>query len=262
MGSESHPSAGNVRVRVLAKKTTSKKTSSGRAKKAAPTGVKKKAAKKAIKKTVKKVAKKASRKTVKKVAKKASRKTVKKVAKKASGKTVKKVAKKAPRKTVKKVAEKAAPPADKAIKTAKKPKMSLTRRQMRPYRVMLLDKRRALVGDLNGIQAEAFGGGRQNGAGELSNMPTHPADVGTDNYEQEFSLGLLESERILLAEIDDALLRIQKGTYGTCLGTGDGIGKARLTAKPWAKYGIEYARMVEKGLVRPGEDDLISDDED
>jgi len=233
----------------LAKKATSRKTSTGRAKKAAPSGAKKKAAKKAVKKTVKKAAKKKAGKTVKKVAKKTARKTAKKSAKKTAKKTVTKVAKKAAR------------PASGVIKTAKKLKRALTRRQMSSYRVMLLDKRRALVGDLNGIQAEAFGGGRQNGAGDLSNMPTHPADIGTDNYEQEFTLGLLESERVLLAEIDDALLRIQKGTYGVCLGTGEPIGKARLTAKPWAKYGIEYARMVEKGLVRPGEDDLITDDE-
>ena len=245
----------------MAKKATSRKTSTGRAKKAAPTGAKKKAAKKAVKKTVKKVAKKTVKKATKKSAAKTAKKTVKKVAKKTVKKAAKKSAAKTAKKPVKKVAKTAARPAAKAIKTAKKPKKSLTRKQMTSYRVMLLTKRRALVGDLNGIQAEAFGG-RQNGAGDLSSMPTHPADVGTDNFEQEFTLGLLESERILLGEIDDALLRIQKGTYGTCLGTGEPIGKARLTARPWAKYGIEYARMVEKGLVRPGEDDLISDDED
>jgi len=261
MGREGRSSAGNVRVRVLAKKATSRKTSTGRAKKAVKKTVKraaKKSAKKTVKKTVRKTAKKSAKKTVKKPVKKAAKKSAKKTAKK----PVKKAAKKAAQKTVKKTVKKAARPAAKAIKTGKKPRRALTRRQMSSYRVKLLDKRRALVGDLNGIQAEAFGGGRQNGAGELSNMPTHPADVGTDNYEQEFTLGLLESERVLLAEIDDALLRIQKGRYGVCLGTGEPIGKARLTAKPWAKYGIEYARMVEKGLVRPGEDDLISDDED
>ena len=125
---------------------------------------------------------------------------------------------------------------------------------------MLIEKRRALVGDMNGIQAEALGANRRQGAGDLSNMPTHPADIGTDNYEQEFSLGLLESERALLAEIDEALARIEDGTFGVCLGTGKPIAKARLKARPWAKYGIEYARLIEKGLVRPGEDDELSDE--
>ena len=87
----------------------------------------------------------------------------------------------------------------------------------------------------------------------MSHVPTHPADVGTDNYEQEFTLGLVESERLLLEEIDQSLRRIDEGTYGICIGTGNAINKARLKARPWAKHCIDYARLVEKGLVRPGE---------
>lgn len=139
---------------------------------------------------------------------------------------------------------------------------------------MLLEKRRTLVGDLSGIESEALRRNRQDGSGDLSNMPTHPADVGSDNYEQEFTLGLLESERIMLTEIDEALERITEGTYGVCLGTGEPIGLPRLRARPWAKYGIEYARLLEKGLVRPDDDqedgqddteddfDIDADDED
>ena len=115
---------------------------------------------------------------------------------------------------------------------------------------MLLAKRRVLVGDMTGIQNEALGADRQESKGDISD---HPADAGTDNFEQEFSLGLLESERILLGEIDEALLRIEQKTYGICAGTGRPISKPRLNARPWAEYGIEYARMVEKGLVRRGE---------
>jgi RNA polymerase-binding transcription factor DksA len=76
------------------------------------------------------------------------------------------------------------------------------------------------------------------------------ADMGTDNYEQEFTLGLVEKDRILLREINAALAKIQDGTYGLCEGTGQPISKARLEAQPWARYSIEYARMLEKGLVR------------
>jgi len=117
---------------------------------------------------------------------------------------------------------------------------------------MLLGKRRDMLGDMIGLEAETLGSGR-NGSGDLPNMPTHPADIGTDNFEHEFSLGLLESERQMLTEIDQALDRINNGTYGICLGTGQPIGAARLRARPWAKYCIEYARKVEQGLVRPGE---------
>ena len=119
---------------------------------------------------------------------------------------------------------------------------------------MLLDKRRALLGDMTHMEAEALRTNRQEGTGDLSKIPTHDADVGTDNFEQEFTLGLLESERVLLGEINEALERIDKGTYGICLGTGLAIGKARLKARPWAKYCIEYAHMIEKGLVRRGQE--------
>jgi len=135
------------------------------------------------------------------------------------------------------------------------PKSRLSKAELAGFREMLLEKRRSLVGDMNGIEAEALRMNRKEGSGDLSSMPTHPADLGTDNYEQEFTLGLLESERQMLGEIDEALERIRNGTYGICQGTGKPITKARLRARPWAKYSIEYARMVEQGLVHPSSED-------
>ena len=79
-------------------------------------------------------------------------------------------------------------------------------------------------------------------------MPIHMADIGTDNYEQEFTLGLVESERKLLREIDAAIVRIRDGIYGVCLERGIPIGRPRLDAKPWAKYCIEEARDRERRL--------------
>jgi RNA polymerase-binding protein DksA len=146
------------------------------------------------------------------------------------------------------------PPAGKPSRTDRPP---LTREELKEFRQLLFAKRRELVGDMTGIEAEALGADRQESKGDISD---HPADAGTDNFEQEFSLGLLESERNLLADIDKALIRLEKGTYGVCLGTGRPIAKARLMARPWAPYGIEYARMVEKGLVRAG--DRIATDEE
>jgi RNA polymerase-binding protein DksA len=148
-----------------------------------------------------------------------------------------------------KPAAKAPPPASKPIKL----KCPLSKSELAEFRRLLLDKRRAILGDMSGIESEALRTNRQDGSGDLSNMPTHPADIGTDNFEQEFTLGLLESERALLKEINEALDRIENGTYGVCLGTGQPIGLARLRARPWAKYCIEYARLMEKGLVRPSE---------
>jgi RNA polymerase-binding protein DksA len=133
-------------------------------------------------------------------------------------------------------------------------KSPFSRAELKEFRQMLLDKRQGLLGDMTRMEAEALRTNRQEGTGDLSKIPTHDADVGTDNFEQEFTLGLLESERTLLTEINEALERIDKGTYGICLGTGLAIGKARLKARPWAKYCIEYARMIEKGLVHQGQE--------
>ena len=80
-------------------------------------------------------------------------------------------------------------------------------------------------------------------------MPFHMADVGTDNWEQEFTLGLIANERALVHEIDDALERIEDRTYGVCMATHRAIDNARLRAKPWAKYCIEYARLRDLGRV-------------
>ena len=80
-------------------------------------------------------------------------------------------------------------------------------------------------------------------------MPIHMADIGTDNYEQEFALGLMDEEKKLLEEIDAALSRIEDGSYGICEATGKAISKARLKAKPWARYCVEHARKLEQGLL-------------
>ena len=131
------------------------------------------------------------------------------------------------------------------------PKRTMAKAVLEEFHKILLDKRHDLVGDMTDIRAEALQNDRSEGSGL-----THPADIGTDSYEQEFTLELLESERALLGEINEALERVDNGTYGICLGTGTPISKARLRAKPWAKYCIEYAQKLEAGLVPPVEDIL------
>jgi DnaK suppressor protein len=123
----------------------------------------------------------------------------------------------------------------KAIKT------KLGRKELNEYRELLLTKRRQLVGDLNAMEDSAL----RSGGGNLSHMPIHMADIGTDTFDQDFTLSLAENERQQLREIDQALQRIQDNTYGVCQMTGKPIPKARLDAKPWAKYTVEAARMIE-----------------
>ena len=125
-------------------------------------------------------------------------------------------------------------------------KTSLSPKQLAHFRNLLLLKRAELIGDLSAMEEAAL----QASGGNLSNLPIHMADIGTDTYDQDFMLGLAENERQRLREIDDALKRIQDKTYGVCQMTGKPIPEARLEAKPWAKYTIEAARALE-GQWRP-----------
>ncbi len=127
------------------------------------------------------------------------------------------------------------------------PKTRFGEKTLKKFEELLLTKRREIVGDVTNMTNAALSGGRSD-AGR-SPMPQHMADLGSDNWEQEFTLGLLETERTVVREIDAALQRIKDGTYGVCLATHRPISRARLTAKPWAKYCIEYARLKEQGRV-------------
>ena len=142
------------------------------------------------------------------------------------------------------------PPPLAPVPTNGKPKKNqagLNARELEHFRELLLDKRRELVGDMSHMEREAL---RSASGTNLSNLPMHMADMGTDNYEQEFTLGLVEKERVLLREINQALAKIQDGSYGMCEGTGKPINKIRLEAQPWARFSIEHARQMERGFVR------------
>ena len=118
-------------------------------------------------------------------------------------------------------------------------------KELAHFRALLLEKRHDILGDMNSMEKEAL---RMDGS-NLTTVPVHVTDMGTDNYEQEFTLGLVEKERTLLREIYAALAKMQAGTYGICEGTGAAISKARLEVQPWARYSIEFARLREKSTM-------------
>jgi len=137
-------------------------------------------------------------------------------------------------------------------KKAPKAPLILGASQLKPkelevFREQLIQKRHELLGDVDSMEKEAL---RSTSGSNLSNLPIHMADMGTDNYEQEFTLGLVEKDRQMLREINMALEKIKSGSYGICEGTGKPITRARLEAKPWARYSVEYMMKLEKGLVR------------
>jgi len=199
------------------------------------------------KKTASKAGKKAaSGKTAGKSTTQSSKKTTKKSTRKKAAKTApkKKPTKKVSTKKTARTSEAAGSTAgERAAKPPKKIKTKLTAKQLRHYQALLIEKRVELIGDIVGIEEAAL---RGRDTTNLSTMPLHMADAGSDTYDQDLMLGLMESERKLLVEIDEALMRIADKTFGVCLATGQMINQARLEAKPWAKYCIEAAREIER----------------
>ncbi|HML76455.1 MAG TPA: TraR/DksA C4-type zinc finger protein [Anaerohalosphaeraceae bacterium] len=128
-------------------------------------------------------------------------------------------------------------------------KTYLSPEKLEYFRQMLLEKLHQLRGDVDSIESEALRKNSADSSGNLSTMPIHMADLGSDTFEQDFALGLMSGERKIVAEIIAALKRIQDGTYGICEGTGKPIPIPRLEACPWARYCVDYAAKLEKGQV-------------
>ena len=165
-----------------------------------------------------------------------------------NGRRVRVIAAKAPvtkKKVAKAVAEKPKDegPTDAQIAAIK---TRLGAKELTEYKKILLEARAELIARVTGLEDEAL----RSSGGNLSNMPLHMADIGTDTFDQDLAIGMAETERELLREIDEALDRVVAKTYGVCQLTGKPIPKARLDAKPWAKYTIEAARELEKLRAR------------
>ena len=133
-----------------------------------------------------------------------------------------------------------------AMSKEKTNKTYLAPAEIKKFKMILLAKRTEILSNVTCMEDETL----RKPKTDSSNMPIHMADAGTDNYEMENTLGLMESERKLIVEIDHALSRIEDGTYGTCEGKGEPIPIERLEAIPWARYCVAYASLLEKGFIK------------
>ena len=131
----------------------------------------------------------------------------------------------------------------------------LTAAEIREFKALLLEKLNEILNNVNCMEEDALRKTRT----DLSNLPFHMADAGTDNFETENTLGLMDSERKLLKEIDNALSRIDNGTYGICESNSEPIPKQRLRAIPWARYCVACANSYEKGILVRDDSLKISD---
>ena len=123
----------------------------------------------------------------------------------------------------------------------------MTSADMDTYRQLLNNLRLRHNRDVSHLTDEALRRQDGNASGNLSNMPIHMADLGTDSFEQEFTLSLLENEEQLLEEVNAALDRIDRGVFGRCEECNAVIPKVRLNAVPYTRYCVDCARKQEQG---------------
>ncbi len=115
---------------------------------------------------------------------------------------------------------------------------------LRKQKQKLLQLRDALVDSMAGV-AQGTLRSRAEGS-EASAFGMHQADAGSDAYDRDFALSLLSQEQDALYEIDEALKRIELGTYGKCEMSGKPIPRARLEAIPFARFTVECQSQLEK----------------
>jgi DnaK suppressor protein len=111
------------------------------------------------------------------------------------------------------------------------------------YYQNLLELREQLLKQMSGLAKES--------AQEMAGYSLHMADSGTDNFDRDFALSLLSSDQDAIYEIEEALKRIEKDTYGICELTSKPIPKARLEAIPWARFTVQaQAQLEREGALR------------
>lgn len=118
--------------------------------------------------------------------------------------------------------------------------------EMKPFKTALEAMRARLRGDVSTMADAALGKTRSEASGDISSMPIHMADLGSDAYEQEFTLSLMASEEGTLEMVENALARIKSKTYGTCEECNGIIAKKRLEAIPFAALCIRCAEKLEQ----------------
>jgi RNA polymerase-binding transcription factor DksA len=106
------------------------------------------------------------------------------------------------------------------------------------YHEHLMELRERLLAQMSGLAKES--------AEEMTSYSLHMADSGTDNFDRDFALSLLSSDQDAIYEIEEALKRIEKNTYGICELSGKPIPRSRLDAIPWTRFTVEAQSQLER----------------
>ncbi len=122
----------------------------------------------------------------------------------------------------------------------------MNKKELKKFKDQLEDVRKKIAGDLDHIEKETLNKSQRDASGDLSGYSFHMADVATDNYDRELNLDLASTEQKRLNAIDEALQKIEDGTYGKCEICGAKISVQRLKAVPYAKLCIKCKEEEEK----------------
>ena len=116
----------------------------------------------------------------------------------------------------------------------------LTKKQLKDYRELLMERRNMLTGNIDSI-GDAYG----SRDGERDSASGDEADLGSESVAQEFALSLLQNESGVVQKIDAAIARLDNGDFGFCEECEEPIAKARLEAIPWTTNCVECQRKAE-----------------
>lgn len=127
-------------------------------------------------------------------------------------------------------------------------KKKLTKKELKDFKKIVLKKKEETLDELKHISDDTLKKSQKEASGDISGYTYHMADVATDNYDREFSLGLASNERKSLYELEDALKRIEEGDFGICDECKGTITKVRLKAVPSARLCIKCQKKKEKRI--------------
>ena len=125
-------------------------------------------------------------------------------------------------------------------------KNKFTKKELLEFKKLVLKKKEEMLDDIKHISDDTLKKSQKEASGDISGYTYHMADVATDSYDREFSLGLASSERNFIYELDDTLKRIEEGTFGICQNCKALISKGRLKAVPYARNCVKCQEKKEK----------------
>lgn len=122
----------------------------------------------------------------------------------------------------------------------------MNKKDLERFKKLLQDARKKIAGDLRHLEGDSLNTNQRDASGDLSGYSFHMADMASDNFDREFTLGLASNEQQQLNLIDAALRKIEDGTYGLCESCSKAISVKRLLAMPHALLCIKCQETEEK----------------